>query len=106
MKYYSDPEELAVEFLENMTRGRTELQINGMINNLKALIDRNFTVIKGELCLEKERDFGNITERLRNTSLIIAIMKQRYGSDKNILKAKLVEIGGLMFPVRKRINYA
>lgn len=41
LKYYADPEGLAAEFIENLSRGKSELEVTKLIGGLKHLVARN-----------------------------------------------------------------
>lgn len=56
-------------------------------------------MISAELRQEKDRDLTIVGEKLRNTALIVAIMKNRYGVDENVLNKKVGEIAAEIEPV-------
>ncbi|CAD8074942.1 unnamed protein product [Paramecium primaurelia] len=79
MKYYNDPDEMAIEFYSNMQKQNTIEQITQTLNNIHLLAQRNVQIIVDQFQLgQTDNTLTIISERLRNTSIIIALMKHKY----------------------------
>ncbi|KAM3135485.1 hypothetical protein pb186bvf_012341 [Paramecium bursaria] len=98
MKYYSDPKDLAREFYDNLISQKTEKEVNDMINNLHYLGQRNAQSVQNIL-QENIINWDAISEKLRNTSLIIALITEK--SDEKQTKQRLQNMGQCLRPFAK-----
>ncbi|CAK79370.1 unnamed protein product (macronuclear) [Paramecium tetraurelia] len=83
MKYYSDPDEMAIEFSSNMQKQNSIEQITQTLNNIHLLAQRNVQIIVDQFQLgQTDNTLTTISERLRNTSIIVALLKLKFPKDK------------------------
>ncbi|CAD8161185.1 unnamed protein product [Paramecium octaurelia] len=90
VQYYSDPDEMAIELYQNMLKYDTKHQIALIMNKIYILVLRDVQIILYQFKLgQNDTTLPIISERLRNSSKVIALLKLMY-PDEIPEKFKLV----------------
>eukprot|EP01017_Pseudomicrothorax_dubius_P013921 TRINITY_DN1631_c0_g1_i3.p1 TRINITY_DN1631_c0_g1~~TRINITY_DN1631_c0_g1_i3.p1 ORF type:complete len:146 (+),score=16.42 TRINITY_DN1631_c0_g1_i3:128-565(+) len=106
--YFQQPEELVKEFVAKAKKNNVDFLIQLRdINNMKALVDRNLTIVKNITTIEgplKDDERTVLFDRVRNLCLLVWCVKEIHADDKNIQLNKYKQLAPLFAAVNYSVN--